>query len=80
MLKTNSDKVSFVGFFNVLEEISLSSKKILYIHAPAELWSTFWTREKKKAALWDLPNRHVALACNKANIYIKHNTAIYLDA
>lgn len=48
MLKTNSDKVSFVGFFNVLEDISLSSKKILYIHAPAELWSTFWTMEKKK--------------------------------
>lgn len=36
--------------------------------------------EGMNVARWDLLNRNVALACNKANIYIKHNTAIYLDA
>lgn len=36
--------------------------------------------KKKEIATWDLANRNVRLACNKANIYIKHNTAIYLDA
>lgn len=47
---------------------------------PQSCGALFGQGKKKKVALWDLPNRHVALACNKANIYIKHNTAIYLDA
>jgi len=80
----SKDKFSqslFYSIFNVLEgDQSIQQESTKQTGPSRAVEGGAGRGIKKKVARWDLPNRNAALACNKANIYIKHNTAIYLDA